>query len=119
MMMVESEGSQFVKSGKDHEIFVENRQRVMTKNKEISQTAKTDIVKKAGQNINWNSETENIDITVGNDMIVDVENNCSVEVKNGDMSFTIKNGKFEIEAAKAITLKGDGKLEPPSILLLQ
>jgi len=107
-LMVESEDSQFVKCGKDHSIFVENRQRLMTKNKEIRQTAKTDIVKKAGQNINWNSETENSEITVGNDMIMDVENNCSFEVKNKDMSFKITGGKFEVEAAKAITLKGDG-----------
>ncbi|VAX01642.1 hypothetical protein MNBD_GAMMA22-2051 [hydrothermal vent metagenome] len=107
-MKVDSEDSQLFTSGGEHSIFVENRQRLMTKNEEITQTAATDIVKHARQNVNCSSATENTEINVGNDMIVDVENNCSFEVKNKDMSFKIAGGKFEVEAAKAITLKGDG-----------
>jgi len=107
-IMVESEDSQIVNCGKDHQIVVENRQRLMTKNKQIEQIAATDIVKKAGDNIIWSSDTGNTELDVGNDMIVEVGNNCSFEVKTGDMSFSISSGKFEVQAAKAITLKGDG-----------
>ncbi len=107
-MLIESGDSQTVQSGNDHILTIENSHSLHTEKKQIEFKAKTDIRKKAGNNIFMHSETENIEMQVGKDMVVDVNNNMSLEVRNKDLNIVCKNGNFEIKAAKAITVKGQG-----------
>jgi len=107
-MLIESGDSQTVQSGNDHILTIENSHSLHTEKKQIEFKAKTDIRKKAGNNIFMRSETENIEMQVGKDMVVDVNNNMSLEVRNKDLNIVCKNGNFEIKAAKAITVKGQG-----------
>jgi len=107
-MQIESGDSMTIQSGNDHIITVENAHSLMTNNKEIEFKAKTDIRQKAGNNVILQSETENIEMRMGKDMVVDVQNNLSLEVRNKDLNIVVSNGNFEIKAAKAITVKGQG-----------
>lgn len=107
-MLIESGDTQTVQSGKDHILTIENRQFLTTKNQQIEFKAATDIRQKAGNNIQLQSETESIEMRVGKDMVVDVQDNMSLEVRNQDLSIVVTNGNFEIRAAKAITVKGQG-----------
>ena len=107
-MLIESGDSQTVQSGNDHILTIENSHSLHTEKKQIEFKAKTDIRNKAGNNIFMRSETENIEMQVGKDMVVDVNNNMSLEVRNKDLNIVCKNGNFEIKAAKAITVKGQG-----------
>lgn len=107
-MLMESGDSQTVQSGNDHIVTVENAQRLMTKNKEVEIQAATDIRMKAGDNVQIQAETENIEMTAAKDMIVDVNQNMSVEVRNQNLDILASAGKVGIEAAKAITVKGNG-----------
>lgn len=107
-MLIESGDTQTVQSGKDHILTIENRQYLTTKNKQIEFKAATDIRQKAANNIKIQTETENIEMLVGKDMVVDVQDNMSLEVRNQDLTIVITNGNFEIKAAKAITVKGQG-----------
>ena len=107
-MLVESGDSQTVQAGNDHIVTVENAQRLMTKNKEVEVQAATDIRMKAGDNIQMQAETENIEMSAARDMIVDVNQNMSVEVRNQNLDILAGAGKIGIEAAKAITVKGNG-----------
>lgn len=107
-MHIESGDSQMVQSGNDHILTIENSHSLHTEKKQIEFKAKTDIRKKAGNNIFLRSESENIEMQVGKDMVVDVNNNLSLEVRNKDLNIICKNGNFEIKAAKAITVKGQG-----------
>ena len=107
-MLIESGDTQTVQSGKDHILTVENRQYLTTKNKQIEFKAATDIRQKAGNNVQITAETENIEMRVGKDMVVDVQDNMSLEVRNQDLNIIVSNGNFEIKAAKAITVNGQG-----------
>lgn len=107
-MLIESGDSQTVQSGNDHILTIENSHSLHTEKKQIEFKAKTDIRYKAGNNIFMRSETKNIEMQVGKDIVVDVNNNMSLEVRNKDLNIVCKNGNFEIKAAKAITVKGQG-----------
>ena len=107
-MLIESGDTQTVQSGKDHILTIENRQYLTTKNKQIEFKAATDIRQKAGNNVQIQAETENIEMRVGKDMVVDVQDNMSLEVRSQDLNIIVSNGSFEIKAAKAITVKGQG-----------
>ena len=107
-MHIESGDSMTIQSGNDHILTIENAHSLMTNNKEIEFKAKTDIRHNAGNNLELRSETENIEMRVGKDMVVDVQNNLSLEVRNKDLNIVVTNGNFEIKAANAITVKGQG-----------
>ncbi len=107
-MLVESGDSQTVQTGNDHIVTVENAQRLMTKNKEVEVQAATDIRLKAGDNIQMQAETEDIEMAAARDMIVDVNQSMSVEVRNQNLDILASAGKIGLEAAKAITVKGNG-----------
>ena len=107
-MLIESGDSQTVQSGNDHILTIENAHSLHTEKKQIEYKAKTDIRYKAGKNIFLRSETKNIEMQVGKDMVVDVNNNLSLEVRNKDLSIVCKSGNFEIKAARAMTVKGQG-----------
>ena len=107
-MLIESGDTHTVQSGNDHILYVENAQSITTKNKEIEFKAATDIRKKAGMNVNLHTETQNIEVQAGKDMVVDVMDNMSLEVRNDNLNIIVTSGNFEIKAAKAITVKGQG-----------
>jgi type VI secretion system secreted protein VgrG len=107
-LLMESEDSQHVQSGNDHIITVENAQQLMTRNKEISLQAATDILFKADQNIQFEAEKNSIAMTAEEDLIVDVGNNLSMEVRNDDMTVNVNSGQLSISVAKAISILGQG-----------
>ena len=107
-ILIESGDSQNVQVGKDHIVTVENAQKLMTRNKEISLQAATDIQFKADQNIQFDAENKNMIISAGKDMVIDVANNMSAEVRNSDMTVNVSSGEFSLKAAQNISLLGQG-----------
>ena len=107
-MLIESGDTQTVQSGNDHILTIENSYSLHTEKKQIEYKAKTDIRAKAGKNIFMKTSTENLEMKAGKDMVIDVNNNMSLEVRNKNLNIVCKNGNFEIKAAKAITVKGQG-----------
>ena len=107
-MLLECGDSQTVQSGNDHQVIVQNAQQLMTKNKDIEMHAATDIKLEAGENILLRAEKEDISLTTGKNMVVDVINNLSVAVHNKNLEMQVTSGNAVIQAAKHITFKGDG-----------
>ncbi len=107
-MLIESGDSQNVQVGKDHIVTVENAQQLMTRNKEISLQAATDIQFKADQHIQFDAENQDIVMTTGKNMVIDVANNLSTEVRNSDMTVKVTSGQFSLKAAQNISLLGQG-----------
>ncbi len=107
-ILIESGDSQNVQVGKDHIVSVENAQQLMTRNKEISLQAATDIQFKADQHIQFDAENQSISMTTGKNMVIDVANNLSTEVRNSDMTVKVSSGQFSLKAAKNISLLGQG-----------
>lgn len=100
--------SHTLESGNDHRVTVENSQRLMTKNKDIQLDAATDIDCKAKQHIRAQAEAQNVEITAGRDSVQTTERDASWEVRRGDMKMQISSGRFELRAAREITLMGEG-----------
>lgn len=107
-MLLECGDTQTVQSGNDHKVIVQNAQQLMTKNKEIEMHAATDIKLEAGDHILLRAEKEDLSLTSAKDTVVDVGNNCSVEVHNKNLELQVTSGHAAIQAAKNITFKGDG-----------
>lgn len=107
-MTLESGDSQQVQVGRDHEVTIENRQQLMTRNAEIEMKAATDIRLKAGDNLRFQAEEADVAIDAGEDMILDVGEQLSMEVRNDDLALNVLDGAIELQAARAITLKGQG-----------
>jgi type VI secretion system secreted protein VgrG len=107
-MLIESGDTQTVQSGNDHIVTVENAQRMMTRNKEIAYQAATDFRLKAGDNVRFKAEKQNIEMTSGKDMVVDVARNLSVEVRNSNMDLIVDSGNLNIKAARNISVLGQG-----------
>jgi len=107
-MLIESGDSQTVQVGKDHKVVVENAQHLMTKNKEIGIDAATDLRMKAGDHIQLQAEKENIEMEAAEDVVVQAGHGMSVEVRNEDLTMFVSNGNIGIQAAKDITVKGQG-----------
>jgi uncharacterized protein involved in type VI secretion and phage assembly len=100
--------SHTLESGNDHEVTVENNQRLMTKNKAIQLDAATDIEFKAKQHIRAQAEAQDVEIKAGRNSVQTTERDASWEVKQGDMKLQVESGRFELRVAKAITLLGEG-----------
>jgi type VI secretion system secreted protein VgrG len=107
-MSFESGDSYSLISGKDQTITVENKHTLQTNKKEIAFNAGTDITFTAKQNIKLSAEEKNITLTSGQDMIVEAGKNMSVRVMDGNSTMTVDQGQLSIEAAKAITILGQG-----------
>jgi type VI secretion system secreted protein VgrG len=100
--------SHTLESGNDHKVTVENNQRLMTKNQDIQLDAATDIELKAKQHIRTQAEAQDVEITAGRNCVQTTQRNASWEVKQGNMKLQVASGRFELRAAKAITLLGEG-----------
>jgi type VI secretion system secreted protein VgrG len=107
-MLIESGDTQTVQSGNDHIVTVENAQRVMTRNKEIAFQAATDFRVKAGDNILFKAEKQNIEMNAGKDMVVDVARALSVEVRNSDMEMLVNSGNLHFKTARDTSVIGQG-----------
>lgn len=107
-LLMESGESQFVESGGDHIVTVENSQQLMTRNKDISLQAATDIQFKAAQNIQFEAEKHDIALSAGENLILDVGQALSMQVRNDKMELAIARGGLSIQAAKDISLLGQG-----------
>ncbi|MDY6848841.1 MAG: type VI secretion system tip protein TssI/VgrG [Thermodesulfobacteriota bacterium] len=107
-MLLESGDSQFVEVGKDQIVTVENAQRLMTRTGEIEQQAATDIRMKAGDNILMQSDRQDIVMRSGRDLVAEVGRNLSMEVRSEDFDLQVTQGKISINAARAITVTGQG-----------
>ena len=107
-MLLESGDSQTVQVGNDQHVLVQNSQHLMTKNKQIHSHSATDTKYEAGDHILMQAEKEDFRITSAKDMVVDVDKNLSMEVRNKNLEVQVTTGKTSIQAAKAITFKGDG-----------
>jgi type VI secretion system secreted protein VgrG len=107
-MLIESGDTQTVQSGNDHIVTVENAQRVMTRNKEIAFQAATDFRVKAGDNILFKAEKQNIEMTAGKDLVVDVARALSVEVRNSDMEMLVNSGNLHFKTARDTSIIGQG-----------
>ncbi len=107
-MHLESGDSQTVECGNDREELIKNSQQLMTKNEHIESHSATDTMLEAGQHILMQAEKEDFKMEVAKDMIVDVKGNTSIEVHENNFECQVTNGNTSIQAAKAITFKGDG-----------
>lgn len=107
-MLIESGDTQTVQSGNDHIVTVENAQRMMTRNKEIAYQAATDFRLKAGDNIRFKAEKQNIEMTAGKDMVVDVTRALSVEVRNQNMDLIVDRGNLHVKTARDTSIIGQG-----------
>jgi len=107
-MLIESGDTQTVQSGNDHIVTVENAQRMMTRNKEIAYQAATDFRLKAGDNIQLKAEKQDIAMTAGKDMVVDVARSLSMEVRNSDMELLVNRGNLHIKTARDTSVIGQG-----------
>lgn len=107
-MLIESGDTQTVQSGNDHIVTVENAQRLMTRNKEIAYQAATDFRLKAGDNIQFEAEKLDIEMTAGKDMIVDVNRNLSMEVRNQNMDLIVDRGNLHVKTARDTSVIGRG-----------
>lgn len=108
VLLIESGDSQTYQSGNNHFVTIENKQQLMTRNKQIEINAATDIQYKAGVNILMESEKENIEVATGKNLVMDVESNMSIDVHSKNIEFKVSNGNIDISAAKSITVKGQG-----------
>jgi len=107
-MHLESGDSQTIECGNDREELIKNSQQLMTKNEHIESHSATDTMLEAGQHILMQAEKENFKMEVAKDMTVDVKGNTSIEVHENNLEMQVTNGNTSIQAAKAITFKGDG-----------
>lgn len=107
-MLIESGDTQTVQSGNDHIVTVENSQRLMTRNKEIAFQAATDFRLKAGDNVLFKAEKQNIEMTAGKDMVVDVARALTVEVRNSDMELLVNSGNLHFKTARDTSFIGRG-----------
>ncbi len=107
-MLLESGDTQTVKVGNDQHVLVQNSQQLMTKNKQINSHSATDTKYESGDHILMQAEKEDFKINAAKDMVFDVDKNMSIEVHDKNMEVLVTTGKTSIQAAKAITFKGDG-----------
>lgn len=107
-MQLESGDSQTVECGNKREELIKNSQQLMTKNKYIESHAATDTRLEAGQHILMQAEQEDLSMEVARDMIADIKGNASIEIHENNFDMQVTNGNTSIQAAKAITIKGDG-----------
>jgi type VI secretion system secreted protein VgrG len=105
---MESGDTQTVQTGNDHIVNVENSQQLTTRNKEIVYQAATDFQIKAGENVFMHAEKQDIEMTAGKDMTLDVTRGLSMETRHGDMSLLVDKGNLNIKAAKRIGFTGRG-----------
>ena len=107
-MHFESGDSQTVECGNDREELIKNSQQLMTKNEHIESHAATDTLLEAGQHILMQAEQQDFKMEVARDLLVDVKGNTSIEVHENNLEMQVTNGNTSVQAAKAITFKGDG-----------
>lgn len=107
-MHLECGQNQNIEVGADHEVVVEDSQRLLTKQGQIEYQAATDFLLKAGENIFLTAEGQDIELRAGADVVIQSGANLSLEVLNEDMSVLIDQGDFQLQAAGAITIKGQG-----------
>jgi type VI secretion system secreted protein VgrG len=107
-MLLQSGDTHTVESGKNHEIFIENNQRLMTKNQDIQLEAATDIKFVAKQNVRLEAEAQDVDIKAERDLLLRAGQNASLEITNQNLDVQVVSGDFQLKAAKSITFKGQG-----------
>jgi type VI secretion system secreted protein VgrG len=107
-MLLQSGDTHTVESGNDHEIFVENNQRLMTKNEDIQLEAATDIKFVAKQNVHIAAEAQDLSAEVERDFILRAGQNASMEIREQNLDIQVNSGDFQLQAAKSISVKGQG-----------
>ena len=107
-MLLESGDTQTVQVGNDHNVLVKNKQTLITKNKKIEMQSATDIKLEAGENILMQAETEDFTFVTAKDMMFDVKKDLSIDVRNENLEMLVSSGQSDIQAAKAISIKGSG-----------
>jgi type VI secretion system secreted protein VgrG len=93
--------------GNDRTETVENSHKLTTKNKEIHYQSATDQTHSARDNIKHKAD-KNVEHKSGAATQWRVSRNHIVTVKQGDQIIKIENGSLKIQAAKAISIKGQG-----------
>ncbi|MCU7843215.1 MAG: type VI secretion system tip protein VgrG [Candidatus Thiodiazotropha sp. (ex Monitilora ramsayi)] len=107
-LLLQSGDTHTVESGNDHVIFVENNQRMMTKNKDIQLEAATDIKFTAKQNVHVAAEAQDFSVDAEKDFVLRAGQNASFEIAEQNFDIQVVSGDFLLQAAKAITFKGQG-----------
>ncbi len=107
-MMLQSGDTHTLESGNNHEVFVENNQRLMTKNQDIQLEAATDIKFVAKQHVQIEAEAQDFTIKAEKNFAMRAGNDASIEVMKQNFDIRVDNGSFQLQAAKAITIKGQG-----------
>jgi type VI secretion system secreted protein VgrG len=107
-MLLQSGDTHTVESGNDHEIFVENNQRLMTKNEDIQLEAATDIKFVAKQNVHIAAEAQDLSAEVERDFVLRAGQNASMEIREQNLDIQVNSGDFQLQAAKSISVKGQG-----------
>ncbi|MFV1984780.1 MAG: hypothetical protein ACC657_14640, partial [Thiohalomonadales bacterium] len=104
----ETGDSIYERSGNERLEIVENKHTTESKSGAIHHQAKTDINEKAYKNIKTKSG-QNTEFRAGNNMVFNVENNATFTIKGSNgFHAKVKNGELTINAAKAISIKGNG-----------
>jgi type VI secretion system secreted protein VgrG len=107
-LLLDSGETQTVEAGGDHIVTIENAQRLMTKNKEIELQAATDILLKAGENILMQAEAGELSLSAGENLLFDVGETFSVEVRSQNLEILADQGNISIRAAGAVSILGQG-----------
>jgi type VI secretion system secreted protein VgrG len=100
--------SHSLETGNNHEVAVENNQRLMTKHQEIQLDAATDIDFKAKQNVRLQAEARDVELVANRDSIQRTEKDASWQVLQGNMKMMVSQGRIELRAGNQITILGEG-----------
>ncbi len=107
-MNFESGDSYTLQTGNDQIVTVENRYQLLTKNKDITYQSAANIDMTAQKNIRMSADEENIELSADKDMVIETGQSMSVRVIDEDMEIIVESGNISIEAAKDITIAGQG-----------
>ena len=107
-LRLESGDTQTLQSGNDHLVRVENAQRLMSKNQQLQMQAATDIQMQAGEHILYLAENGDLTQSAAGNMLTEVGQSQSIEVKGQNLDILVEQGGINIQAARALTVKGRG-----------
>jgi type VI secretion system secreted protein VgrG len=108
-MSLEAGRDQTVDVGGDQTVTVKDSQRLMTRKGKVDVQAAEDCTLKAGGAIRFEAEAANIEARAGKDMVISSGGTCSMEVRRGDATVLVNRGGLSIQAARDITVRGDGE----------
>ena len=111
-MLIESGSNEDQECGADQLITIENKQQLLTKNKEIEHQSATDINLQAAENILFQAETKDAIIIAEQELAIETAGSFATKVTKQNIELMVEQGSVNIQAANNITIagKGDGDI---------